>query len=103
MKNISKDLKIIIVTYKSDTIIHKTLKNLKSFKVIVIENSSNYYFKKNIEKKYKNVKCFISGKNMGYGRAINFALKRVKSKYYLILNLAANCARNWPNHLPIRV
>mgnify|MGYP006085692625 FL=1 len=86
MKKELNQIKIIIVTFESDVIIHKTLNNLKKFKVYLVENSNNKNFKKKIEAKFKNVTCFLSGSNIGYGSAINLALKKTNSKYYLILN-----------------
>ena len=35
---------------------------------------------------FNNVKCILSGENIGYGRANNIGLKEVKTKYALILN-----------------
>tara|TARA_B100000780_G_scaffold85884_1_gene59012 strand:- start:622 stop:1548 length:927 start_codon:yes stop_codon:yes gene_type:complete len=79
-------IKIIIVTFESQLIINKTLNNLKRFKVYLVENSNNKKFKLDIESKFKNVTCLLSGSNIGYGSAINLALKKIKAKYYLILN-----------------
>ena len=77
---------IIIVTFKGQ-IIHECLKNLqRKYKVIIIENSNNKNFKKKIEKSFKNVKCYLSGSNLGFGRANNIGLKKVKTKFSLILN-----------------
>ncbi len=77
---------IVIVTFKS-TIIHKCIKSLsKKFKIIVVENSNNIKFKRNIESKYKNTRCILSGSNLGYARANNIGLKKVKTKYALIIN-----------------
>ena len=42
--------------------------------------------KKKIEEEFSNVKCILSGGNMGYGKGNNIGLKEVKSKYALILN-----------------
>jgi GT2 family glycosyltransferase len=86
MKKEFSQIKVIIVTFESDLIIYKTLKSLKRFKVYLVENSNNKKFKKKIESKFKNVTCFLSGTNIGYGSAINLALKRTNAKYYLILN-----------------
>ena len=47
-----KDLTAIIVTFKSHKIINKTIDYLpKSLKILIIENSKDKKFKKNIEKK----------------------------------------------------
>ena len=77
---------IVIVTFKSK-IIHKCIQKLcKSFKIIIVENSNDKIFKKNIELKYKNTKCILSGSNLGYARANNIGLKKVKTKFALLIN-----------------
>tara|TARA_B100000700_G_scaffold309103_1_gene387649 strand:+ start:574 stop:1461 length:888 start_codon:yes stop_codon:yes gene_type:complete len=77
---------IVIVTYKSK-IIHKCIKKLcKNFKIIVVENSNNIKFKKDIESRYKNTKCILSGSNQGFARANNIGLKKVNTKFALLIN-----------------
>jgi N-acetylglucosaminyl-diphospho-decaprenol L-rhamnosyltransferase len=81
------DLTIIIVAYKSEETIEECLKSInKKVKIIVIENSQNQKFKKEIEKNFSNVQCIVAHKNLGYSRGNNLALKEVKTKYSLILN-----------------
>ena len=50
----SKELTIVIVTFKSEKKIFNCLKSidLKEIKIIVVENSNNENFKKKIEKKF---------------------------------------------------
>ena len=82
-----KDITIIITSFKSDEKVKKCLNSINDqCKVIVVENSNNLEFKKNFEDKYDNVECIIAGDNLGYGRANNLALKKIKTKYALILN-----------------
>ena len=82
-----KDITVIITTFKSDEKIKDCLRSInKSASVIIVENSDNIQFKKNIEKEFSNVKCMLTGANLGYGRANNIGLKTVKTKYALILN-----------------
>ena len=82
-----KDLTAIIVTFKSHKIINKTIDCLpKSLKILIIENSKDKKFKKNIEKKYPNVKCTLTGKNIGWGRATNIGIEKAKTNYILCLN-----------------
>jgi N-acetylglucosaminyl-diphospho-decaprenol L-rhamnosyltransferase len=82
-----KDLSIVIVTFKSESKIFNCLNSIPSdHDVIVVENSNNLNFKSDIEKKYVNVKCFLTGTNKGYAIANNIGLKNVKTKYALVLN-----------------
>ena len=81
----NKDLTIVIPSYKSRRLVLLHLKNLKNkYKIIIIENSYDKLLKKIIENKYKNVQVHLK-KNIGYGRAINFASKFVKTKFFFVI------------------
>ena len=81
------DITIIITSFKSGEVIKSCLNSIDSNShVIVVENSKDEEFKNLIEKDFKNVKCILSGENLGYGKANNIALKKVNTKYALILN-----------------
>ena len=83
----SKDISIVIVTFKSEDIISKCLKSIPNdIKVIIVENSKNEKFKKDLENNYKNVDCILTGNNKGYAAANNIGLNIVKTKYALVLN-----------------
>ena len=83
----SKELTIVIVTFKSDEKIINCLKSISyDFPVIVVENSDNKNFKNKIENIFTNVNCILVGENKGYATANNIGLKSVKTKYALILN-----------------
>ncbi len=83
----SKELTIVIVTFKSEDRIKNCLKSIsKDIPVIVVENSDNENFKKKIENDFNNVKCILSGENKGYSIANNIGLSIVKTKYALVLN-----------------
>ena len=82
-----KDISVIIVSFKSDHVIHKCIKSIdKSIDILVVDNSNNYEFKKHVEQKYKNVKCILSNNNIGMGAGNNLAIKNLKKKFALILN-----------------
>ena len=81
------DLTIIITTYKSEEKVEDCLNSIDPcIQVIIVENSSNKKFKDDIEKKFKNVTCYLTNDNLGYGRGNNIGLKKTTSKYSLILN-----------------
>ena len=83
----SKDLTIIIVTFKSEKKIANCLKSIPpQIKVIIIENSNDINFKKNIENQFSNSECILMGENKGYATANNTGLKLVKTRYALVLN-----------------
>ena len=77
---------IIIPSYRSKNFILNHIKNLSGkYKIIIIENSYDKTLKKIIKKKYQNVDIYLK-KNIGYGRAVNFASKKVKTKYFFVMN-----------------
>ena len=83
----SKDLTIVITTYKSEEKIEDCLNSISpQIKVIIVENSSNKKFKNYIENKFSNVECILTNENLGYGKANNIGLKKAKTQYSLILN-----------------
>ena len=83
----TNDLTVVIVTLKSDEVLFSCLDSIPShIKVIVVENSNNKKFKEKLEEKYKNVNCIIIGENRGYAVGNNIGLKKVNTKYALILN-----------------
>ena len=86
---------IIITTFHSEKKILNCLKSIDSkIKVIVIENSNNINFKNDIEKNFVNLKCILSGENLGYAKGNNLGLSKVKSQYALILNPDATLEEN---------
>ena len=95
MNKFKKNITFIIVTYRSHNVIHRCIKSIDSkIKIIVIENSNNFFIKKDLEQKYSNVKVIISGKNLGYGRGNNLGLKKVKTQYAFIINPDAYLEKN---------
>jgi len=82
-----QNLSIVIVTFKSEVVIHECIKSIdKDIKIIVIENSNNLLFKNELEVKYNNVSCFLSSKNLGMGVGNNLGIKKTKTDFVLILN-----------------
>ena len=81
------NITVVINTFYSDDKIDNCLSSIpNSLKIIVIENSSRNDFKRQIEKKYLNVKCYLAGQNLGYAKGNNLGLSKVKTQYALILN-----------------
>ena len=77
---------IVIPSYKSGKLIISHLKKIsKKINVIIIENSKDKRLKKEIEAKYKNVRVYLQN-NIGYGNAINYGSKFVKTKYFFVMN-----------------
>ena len=82
-----QNLSIVIVTYKSEAVVHDCIDSIgNDIEIIVIENSKDLKFKENLEKKYTNVSCILSSKNLGMGAGNNVGIKKVKKDFILILN-----------------
>ena len=95
MDKFKKNLTFIIVTYRSQNVIHRCIKSIDSkIKIVVVENSNNFFIKRELEKKYSNVKVIMSGKNLGYGKGNNLGLKKVKTQYAFIINPDAYLDKN---------
>ena len=89
-----KDITIVITSFRSDKVIKNCIKSIDGqCQILVVENSNNLEFKKNIEVEFKNVECILTGENLGYGKANNIGLKKIKTKYALILNPDASLYR----------
>ena len=90
-----KDITVVITSFKSEKKIRRCLNSIDDqCAVINVENSDDKKYKINIEEEFKNVKCILSGDNIGYGGANNIGLKNVKTKYALILNPDAELFSN---------
>ena len=75
MKLNLNQITFIIVTYKSESIIHDCLSSLPNeSKKIVIENSSNINLERELKTKYDNIEVVLS-KNIGMGAGNNIGLK----------------------------
>jgi GT2 family glycosyltransferase len=82
-----QNLSVIIVSFKSDHIIHRCINSIdREIEIIVIDNSNNTKFKKFIEDKYENVRCILSTKNIGMGAGNNIGIRNTNKDFALILN-----------------
>jgi GT2 family glycosyltransferase len=84
---ITKDITGIIVLYDTTIEVIDCLQRLKDIKFIIVDNGK--CDKEIIDKvlKFKNIiKYFKPKKNLGFGRANNFAFKYVNTKYTLLIN-----------------
>ena len=90
-----QNLSIVIVTLKSENVIHKCLKSInQNIPIIVVENSNNQKFKDELESKYKNLTCILSGSNLGMGAGNNVGIKAATTDYVFILNPDATLEPN---------
>ena len=85
MNKIYKDITIVTVLYNSKKSAQSFFNNLENFRIIVVDNGKNEEILEKI-KDYKNIKIVSKNKNIGYGSAVNFAVRNVTTKFFLILN-----------------
>ena len=91
----NQDLTVVINTFNSDEKIFSCIDSISSnISIIIIENSDNTDFKNILETKYSNVKCELTGINLGYANGNNLGLSKVKTKYSLILNPDTTIEKN---------
>ena len=82
-----QNLSIVIVTLKSEKVIHQCIKSLnQNIPIIVVEHSHNKKLKEDLEKKYNNLKCILAKSNLGMGSGNNIGLKAADTDYVLLLN-----------------
>jgi len=84
------EITIIIILYEEKTnLVLQCLENIKSFKIIIVDNAGNISLEKKIKEKYEIYKYFLNKKNFGFSKAANQAIKECNTEY--ILNLQADC------------
>ncbi len=85
MSKIYNEITIITVLYNSSEIVESFFDSLKNFKIIVVDNGKNEKILERI-KNFKNIQVISKNKNLGYGRAINFAFDNISTNFFLVLN-----------------
>ena len=80
------NLTFVIVTFKSEHIIHQCIKSLpQNSKIIIIENSNNQELKKDLEDRYPMIKVIVQ-ENCGMGSANNKGIELCKTDYAFVIN-----------------
>ena len=81
-----QNLSIVIVTLKSENVIHQCIKSInQNIPIIVVENSSNKKFKDELEATYQNLRCILSETNIGMGAGNNIGIKLAETDYVFII------------------
>lgn len=82
----NEDVTVIIIGHKSKNLILNYIKPIhEKFRIIIIDNSNDFDLTKLIRINYPNI-LIKNVENDGYGAAINYGSKLVKTKYFLISN-----------------
>ena len=73
---------VVIISFYSRHHILDRIKEIgTSVPIVIVENSQDFELKKNLESVYPNVKVLIPPKNLGWGKAVNFAIKEINTNY----------------------
>jgi len=76
---------IVFLSFHSEHHIRRHLLEINiKFPIIVVDNSLNFEFKKEIEEQYKNVEVIIPRKNLGFSAGMNLGIKSSKTNYVFI-------------------
>lgn len=82
----NKEVTVIIIGHKSKNLILNYIKPIhEKFRIIIIDNSSDFDLTNIIRINYPEI-LIKNVENNGYGAAINYGSKLVKTKYFLISN-----------------
>jgi GT2 family glycosyltransferase len=83
--NIS-EITAVIVLYNTTNLVFKCLDSIIGIKIIIVDNGKNSQTMISlIKNKYNILKYFKFKKNIGFGRACNFAFKYVQTPYTLLI------------------
>lgn len=86
------DLGIIIVSYNVSSFLEECLKSINEklkglcYKVIVVDNDSHDNSASMVETKFPDCQLIKTGKNIGFGRAVNIGASAIRADNYLVLN-----------------
>ena len=80
------DITLLLLTHKSKNHVINFVNNLyKKINILIVDNSNDLSLKKRFNQTYPDVDFYII-ENNGYGNAINFGSKLIKTKYFLASN-----------------
>ena len=93
-------LTIVFLSFHSEHHIRRHILEIdKKFPIIIVDNARNFEFKKEIEKKYSNVKIIISKENLGWAAGMNLGIKESKTDYVMINSPDINISNHSINKL----
>ena len=86
MKLNLSNITFIIVSFKSENVIHTCLKSLpQNSKKIIIENSKNTKLKEDLLSNYDNIEVLMN-QNLGMGASNNIGILKSNTQFVYILN-----------------
>jgi N-acetylglucosaminyl-diphospho-decaprenol L-rhamnosyltransferase len=78
-------LTVVMPSFYSSKLVRERVKEIdKNTQILIIENSQDTIFKKNIENESNNVKVIIPEKNLGWGKAVNIGITEAKTEMVFV-------------------
>ena len=82
----NEEVTVVLLSHKSKDLILNFIREIyNEFKIIIIDNSNDKILEKEIKQNYPNLIIDLV-ENNGYGSAINYASKIIKTNYFIISN-----------------
>ena len=96
MKSIYKEITIVTVTHNSESVIKNFLKNIsKEFKLVVIDNNSQDNTRQILnDEKRTHKTLYFNDKGLGFGAGANIGLRKINTKYILLINPDTKITKN---------
>lgn len=88
----SKDLTIIVTSYKNPSLLRLCLESLKknilnsNYEIIVSDSATEEDTETMMREEFKNVRFFPHQKNVGFARLVNKGLREAKGEYLFVMN-----------------
>ncbi len=84
MINKIQNISIVLISYNSTKKLIEFIKKIpRQTPILIIDNSKDFKLRK-IFKKNKNISIYFK-KNEGYGASINYAVKKIKTEYFFVI------------------
>ena len=96
-----KKVSVVIPNYNGIKLLAKNLpnvvKNCQSFEIIIVDDGSNDRSVEYVQEKFKKIKIFALGKNVGFAQAVNRGVEEAKGDLVLLLNSDVSPQSNFLN------
>jgi len=95
------NIAVVILNWNGEKLLEEFLPSITQYskredtEIYVVDNASTDNSINFIKQKYPKIKLVINDKNYGFAEGYNVALKKIKAKYYVIINSDVEVTENW--------
>ena len=90
-----KEITIIILLYQTPDKLLENLRTYQNFRILILDQSNNLSNKIYLKKILPNIQYYgLTNKNMGFAKAQNFLIKKVKTRYFFSTQPDVNISVN---------